>query len=83
MTGEEIIKVLDKLIGEVEVVGDSYEDAKRLQNLNALIEVMDWCLGTLLFVQEAMYRKEYSMFEIGNTADFALRKMKRILDEHL
>ena len=57
MTGEEIIRVLDKLIGEVEAVGDSYEDAKRLQNLNALIEVMDWCLDTLLFVQEAMYRK--------------------------
>ena len=81
---KEIIKLLDTLIGEVEAVGESNEDERRLDNLKALIDVTNWCLDGLQF---AMYsgqgRDELSMRIIGDTAQLALDEYKTWLNELL
>ena len=71
-TGE-ITKLLDVLIGEVEAVGETNEDNRRLDNLKTLIDVTDWCLDGLEFAMASGYgRPEYSMAEISYTAQRAL-----------
>jgi len=81
MTGQEIIKVIETLIGPVEATGEGYEDRKRLENLKTLIEITDWCIGSLLSASNAISRFEYSMFQIGKTANDALVEIERTLQE--
>lgn len=69
----EITKLLDVLIGEVEAVGETNEDNRRLDNLKTLIDVTNWCLDGLQFAMASGYgRPEYSMAEISYTAQCAL-----------
>lgn len=69
----EITKLLDVLIGKVEAVGETNEDERRLDNLKTLIDVTNWCLDGLQFAMASGYgRPEYSMVEIGWTAQRAL-----------
>lgn len=81
MTGREIIKVIETLIGPVEATGEGYEDRKRLENLKTLIEITDWCIESLLSASNAISRFEYSMFQIGKTANDALVEIERTLQE--
>lgn len=76
LKSNEIIKVLEVLIGEVEAVGESNADERRLENLKTLIDVTDWCLdGLELAMESGNGRFEASMQEISHTA-------KRALDEY-
>ena len=69
----EITKLLDVLIGKVEAVGETEEDERRLDNLKTLIDVTNWCLDGLQFAMASGHgRAEYSMVEIGWTAQRAL-----------
>ena len=69
----EITKLLDALIGDVEAVGETNEDNRRLDNLKALIDVTNWCLDGLQFAMASGYgRPEWSMAEISYTAQRAL-----------
>lgn len=81
MTGQEIIKVIETLVGPIEATGEGYEDRKRLENLKTLIETTDWCIGSLLSASNAISRFEYSMFQIGKTANDALVEIERTLQE--
>ena len=82
----EIVKLLDALIGDVEAVGETNEDERRLDNLKTLIDVTNWCLDGLQFAMASGYgRAEYSMAEISYTAQCALDEYGRwiadVLDE--
>ena len=58
----EITKLLDVLIGDVEAVGETNEDNRRLDNLKTLIDVTNWCLDGLQFAMASGYgRPEWSM----------------------
>ena len=74
---KEIIKLLNILIGETEAIGETYEDERRLANLQKLIEVTDWCLDG---IQYAMFsgvdRPEYSMRLISEQARNVLNDYK-------
>lgn len=72
LTGNEIIKLLDNLIGPTEAYGDSAVDEKVLKNLKTLIDVTYWCLDGLKQSSETIHREEGSMREIGATALSAL-----------
>jgi len=75
-TGE-ITKLLDALIGNVEAVGETNEDNRRLDNLKTLIDVTNWCLDGLEFAMASGYgRPEWSMAEISLTAQRALIEYK-------
>ena len=80
----EITKLLDMLVGEVEAVGETYEDERRLDNLKTLIDVTNWCLDGLQFAMASGYgRPEYSMAEISYTAQCALNEYGRWITEVL
>jgi hypothetical protein len=85
---KEITKLLDVLIGNVEAVGETNEDNRRLDNLKTLIDVTNWCLDGLQFAMASGYgRPEYSMAEISYTAQRALDEYGRwiadVLDEQM
>lgn len=40
MKAEQIIEVLDKLIGEIEPIGETHYDNKVKENLNTMVEVV-------------------------------------------
>lgn len=68
MTGEEIIKVVDILIGEIDAYGSEHIDKERYENQQKLKEVawhlIDRIYGNTMYVG----RVEHSMFLIGNDA---------------
>ena len=78
---EEIIKLLDKLIGCTEAVGETNADKKIEQNLMTLIDVTNWCLDEIHQSSKTMGRPEYSMNKIGLRAKGALLDYKNWLDE--
>lgn len=81
---KEITKLLDVLIGKTEAVGETNEDERRLDNLKTLIDVTDWCLDGLQYAMASGYgRAEYSMAEIGYTAQCALDEYGRWIAEVL
>lgn len=81
---KEITKLLNVLIGEVEAVGETYEDNRRLDNLKTLIDVTNWCLDGLEFAMASGYgRPEYSMAEISYTAQCALDEYGKWIAEAL
>lgn len=80
----EITKLLDTLIGEVEAVGETNEDNRRLDNLKTLIDVTNWCLDGLQFAMASGYgRPEYSMKAISHTAQCALDEYGRWITDVL
>lgn len=80
----EIIKLLDALIGDVEAVGETNEDKRRLDNLKTLIDVTNWCLDGLDFAMASGWgRPEYSMAEISYTAQRALDEYGKWIAEVL
>lgn len=88
MTGRfetnEIVKLLDALIGDVEAVGETNEDERRLDNLKTLIDVTNWCLDGLEFAMASGWgRPEYSMAEISYTAQRALDEYGKWIAEVL
>lgn len=80
----EITKLLDMLIGEVEAVGETNEDERRLDNLKTLIDVTNWCLDGLQYAVDSGYgRPEYSMTKISYMAQCALGEYGRWITEYL
>lgn len=77
LKSNEITKVLEVLIGEVEAVGESNADERRLDNLKTLIDVTDWCLDGIEFAMKSGEgRFEASMQEISHTAKEALDEFR-------
>ena len=80
----EITKLLDVLIGDVEAVGETNEDERRLNNLKTLIDVTNWCLDGLEYAMASGYgRPEWSMAKISHTAQCALDEYGRWIAEVL
>lgn len=81
LKSNEITKVLEVLIGEVEAVGESNADERRLDNLKTLIDVTNWCLDGIEFAMESGEgRFEASMQEISHTAKKALDEFRNWLN---
>jgi hypothetical protein len=85
---KEITKLLNVMIGDVEAVGETNEDNRRLDKLKTLIDVTNWCLDGLQFAMASGYgRPEYSMAEISYTAQCALDEYGKwiadVLDEQM
>ena len=84
LKSNEITKVLDVLIGEVEAVGETIADERRLDNLKTLIDVTNWCLDGLEFAMESgQGRVEWSMQEISYKAQGALDEYRTWLNNLL
>lgn len=68
LSGSEIIRVVDCMIGETEAYGDSYIDHDRLNNQKKLEELAEWVIAELCRNTKYTSRYEYSMKEIGEDA---------------
>ena len=75
-------EVINKLIGNIEPVGESHTDEKRLENIKQLTKLVDRLITDISDV--ARYnkdRQEYSMIEIGQHANSFLKNLKEALEE--
>ena len=52
LNSNEIIKVLEILIGDTEAIGETNHDEKALENLKTLIDVTNWCLDGIYTNQQ-------------------------------
>lgn len=71
-SSQEIIKILNTLIGLTEPQGDTTIDEKVEENLKKLIDITNWCLDGLAFTSNYYDRPEHSVRRIGNQAYGAL-----------
>lgn len=68
LSDDEICKVVDVLIGEVDATGEANTDRRRLSNLESLIQLTDACLDKIYNASCTSNSSEYSMMKIGKTA---------------
>lgn len=68
LSGSEIIRVVDCMIGATMPYGDSYIDIERLNNQKKLEELAEWVIVELCRNTNCASRHEYSMKEIGEDA---------------
>ena len=80
LNSDEIIKLLDQLIGPVEAVGDSRIDEDIKDNLCTMIYVVDWMIDCIDESSLTANRPEWSMKEIGNIALAAMKTWKEHLE---
>lgn len=80
LNSQEIIKLLDNLIGATEAVGDTWADEKSEENLKVLIDVTNWCLDGVFQSSETCGRAENSMQKVGWIAKSALFEWEQWLE---
>ena len=68
MNSDTIIEVVDNLVGEVEAVGETWEDKRRLDNLKKMIDLSDHLLRQIYEASLTRNRVEATMKKIGETA---------------
>ena len=83
LSSNEIIKLLENLIGQTEAVGDSAQDKKIEENLMTLIDVTNWCLDGIMQSSETCDKFEYSMHLVGWRAKCALTDYMEQLKERV
>ena len=83
MNSEEIIRLLEILIGRTEAVGDSVIDDKIEDNLMKLIDVTDWCLDGVAQSSKTRDRFEGSMRRIGERAFSIMKEWSEWLQKRL
>ena len=70
----EIIDIVNKLIGEIEPVGETHTDEKRLENLKAMTALVDELLEKIAEIAQKENRVEYSIKVCGRHAANFLRQ---------
>lgn len=80
LSTEHLSDMIMKLIGEVEPVGDSNIDMKRLENMHRLQELIESLIFEVNYVCAYSDNKEFSMKNIGEDAVAWLRKERDFLN---
>lgn len=73
LNSNEIIKVLEILIGDTEAIGETNHDEKALENLKTLIDVTNWCLDGI-YTNQQKEGYEYSICKARFTAQCCLQE---------
>lgn len=81
MKADLITDVVRELVGPVDPVGSSHEDAARLKNLTALIEVTDNLLGYIERIVPNKNRSEHSMKIAGENAARFIAAVRESLED--
>lgn len=80
LSSNEIINVIDSLIGETCPIGETNTDNIRLTNLKTLIDITNWCLDSILSsAQSSGY--EYSINVNRETARGSLMDYRDWINE--
>jgi len=64
----EIYDIVKTLIGDIKPVGETNEDERRYQNLEATIKLVDFLLDDIKTASDDSNRQEFSMKKIGKRA---------------
>ncbi len=64
----EIIDVVKKLVGDIEPIGETHTDSKRLDNLKVMTALVDELLGNIYYVSKEKDCIEHSRKQAGNHA---------------
>lgn len=80
LNSNEVIKLLESLIGDTEAVGDTWADEKIEENLKTLIDVTNWCLDSVFQSSATCGRIEDSMRRVGCRAKSALFEWEQWLE---
>lgn len=83
MTSNEIIRIIDGLIGPTEPLGAIELDEERLQNLKHLIDITNWCLDGILRSAEYKYSCADLTSKNGALAFATMFEYKTWLEEKL
>lgn len=83
LKSDEIIKLLNILVGGTEPIGETNYDEKAMENLKTLIDITNWCLDGVAYAREYLGRYEYSMYMVGYTAQGAMQDWMKWLEERV
>lgn len=83
LKSNEIIKLLDAIVGSADPIGESNYDEKAADNLSVLIDITNWCLDGVANARDYIGRYEYSMSKIGFDAQCAMQDWLDWLKERL
>ena len=83
LMSQEIIKLLDILIGPVEATGDVNVDDEINENLMTLIDVTNYCLDGVMFASETRHSLEDSKRRVGERAFSAMAEWNEWLSEQV
>lgn len=81
LNSNEIIKLLDALVGSTEPIGETNYDLEVSENLKIVIDICDWCLDGVLYARQYIGRPERSMHEVGFKAQCIMQEWKEWLIE--
>lgn len=81
MKAETVIEVVEKLIGDVEAVGETNHDEDAFINLGLMKGVCDALLVDIY--ESSKNRHEYSMEKVGRSAYMYLKDLRDWLDDIL
>ena len=65
----------ESLLKPIKPVGETYEDSRRLENLNERIELIEALMGDIKEVAEGKFRVEYSIKKAAQVADEFLNNL--------
>lgn len=74
-------EIVGKLIGEINPVGETYEDNRRYENQNEIIELVANLIEKLASNAKLSTRHEYSISRAGKRALSFLTGLRRDLEE--
>lgn len=83
LNSNEIISVLDALIGRTTACGESNADERYTENLKTLIDVIDWCLCEVQLSAMNVNSYEWSVKHNAELARNSMVDWKNWLEEYL
>lgn len=83
LSSDEIINVIEALVGSCVAVGETNADKTVMENLKTVIDIVDYCLDKVFLASTTCGRPEASMHEIGWTAKCVMDDWKNWLEGKL
>lgn len=80
LSSDEIINVIEALVGSCAPVGETNADKIVMENLKTVIDIGDYCLDKVFLASTACGRPEASMHEIGWVARCVMDDWKSWLE---
>lgn len=82
MKAEVVYQVIKSLTGEIDPIGETHVDTKRLENLKNTIKIADMLIYDIAHVSRFIGQYQASMKEAGKAAQVYLDDLKQsIIDE--
>lgn len=80
LTSNEIIKLLNVLLGSLEPIGETNYDREVSDNLKIVSDISSWCLDRMLIARKYIEKSEYSMSQVGINAECYIKGLKKWLN---